>query len=108
QAEDGIRDFHVTGVQTCALPIYDADPVREDVPPVGDGPGGTAGEDEGETFEERRGGDHERALLVPEGEELNRGGDDQADEVDAAGAPLPQVLAALLLGELLRLALGLL
>src|SRR5690606_39951531 len=25
QAEDGIRDFHVTGVQTCALPIS---PVR--------------------------------------------------------------------------------
>src|SRR5690606_39707091 len=24
QAEDGIRDFHVTGVQTCALPIYTA------------------------------------------------------------------------------------
>src|SRR5690606_41071859 len=24
QAEDGIRDFHVTGVQTCALPIYEA------------------------------------------------------------------------------------
>src|SRR5215475_15520314 len=24
QAEDGIRDFHVTGVQTCALPILDA------------------------------------------------------------------------------------
>src|SRR5690606_35925195 len=22
QTEDGIRDFHVTGVQTCALPIY--------------------------------------------------------------------------------------
>src|SRR5690606_14067723 len=22
QAEDGIRDFHVTGIQTCALPIY--------------------------------------------------------------------------------------
>src|SRR5690606_39632810 len=22
QAEDGIRGFHVTGVQTCALPIY--------------------------------------------------------------------------------------
>src|SRR5690606_39515861 len=22
RAEDGIRDFHVTGVQTCALPIY--------------------------------------------------------------------------------------
>src|SRR5690606_9018475 len=25
QAEDGIRDFHVTGVQTCALPIYQAE-----------------------------------------------------------------------------------
>src|SRR5690606_40832273 len=25
QAEDGIRDFHVTGVQTCALPISDQD-----------------------------------------------------------------------------------
>src|SRR5690606_39968397 len=24
QAEEGIRDFHVTGVQTCALPISDA------------------------------------------------------------------------------------
>src|SRR5690606_39642835 len=24
QAEDGIRDFHVTGVQTCALPICGA------------------------------------------------------------------------------------
>src|SRR5690606_39521555 len=27
QAEDGIRDFHVTGVQTCALPIYSSDSV---------------------------------------------------------------------------------
>src|SRR5690606_39305032 len=26
QAEDGIRDFHVTGVQTCALPISSARP----------------------------------------------------------------------------------
>src|SRR5690606_40819710 len=26
QAEDGIRDFHVTGVQTCALPIYRSGP----------------------------------------------------------------------------------
>src|SRR6266511_5798150 len=25
QAEDGIRDFHVTGVQTCALPIFSYD-----------------------------------------------------------------------------------
>src|SRR5690606_12632019 len=33
QAEDGIRAFHVTGVQTCALPIY--------VSPKGDPPGFT-------------------------------------------------------------------
>src|SRR5690606_39370564 len=26
QAEDGIRDFHVTGVQTCALPISESRP----------------------------------------------------------------------------------
>src|SRR5207302_5109551 len=26
QAEDGIRDFHVTGVQTCALPISKSEP----------------------------------------------------------------------------------
>src|SRR5690606_40623770 len=32
QAEDGIRDFHVTGVQTCALPIFQAnmDPKHRD------------------------------------------------------------------------------
>src|SRR5690606_41091706 len=29
QAEDGIRDFHVTGVQTCALPICTARPPME-------------------------------------------------------------------------------
>src|SRR5690606_39707894 len=28
QAEDGIRDFHVTGVQTCALPISVRPPPR--------------------------------------------------------------------------------
>src|SRR5262249_59017159 len=28
QAEDGIRDWSVTGVQTCALPIYDATAVE--------------------------------------------------------------------------------
>src|SRR5699024_11950304 len=27
QAEDGIRDRNVTGVQTCALPIYSVSPV---------------------------------------------------------------------------------
>src|SRR5690606_40932263 len=32
QAEDGIRDFHVTGVQTCALPISVPDPASESDP----------------------------------------------------------------------------
>src|SRR6266850_2116135 len=38
QAEDGIRDYKVTGVQTCALPIYErGDEERKalDVVPVG-------------------------------------------------------------------------
>src|SRR5690606_40970430 len=30
-AEDGIRDFHVTGVQTCARPIYRRAGLRIDV-----------------------------------------------------------------------------
>src|SRR5690606_39412232 len=30
-AEDGIRDFHVTGVQTCALPISGVSPRSGDV-----------------------------------------------------------------------------
>src|SRR5690606_39627558 len=35
QAEDGIRDFHVTGVQTCALPIC---PPRREAPLPSGGP----------------------------------------------------------------------
>src|SRR5690606_40000682 len=33
QAEDGIRDFHVTGVQTCALPIWPSNTCRPDTGP---------------------------------------------------------------------------
>src|SRR2546427_7723176 len=32
QAEDGIRDLTVTGVQTCALPIFDGDQVKGEAP----------------------------------------------------------------------------
>src|SRR5256885_5166523 len=37
QAEDGIRDYKVTGVQTCALPIFSTQerPTEEMKPPVG-------------------------------------------------------------------------
>src|SRR5207302_2730785 len=34
QAEDGIRDFHVTGVQTCALPISVATAKRPPATPI--------------------------------------------------------------------------
>src|SRR5690606_40830774 len=36
--EDGIRSFHVTGVQTCALPLYGG----EHPPDPGDGPAAPA------------------------------------------------------------------
>src|SRR5205807_7709737 len=32
QAEDGIRDYKVTGVQTCALPIFMIEALREGLP----------------------------------------------------------------------------
>src|SRR5439155_11909937 len=35
QAEDGIRDGHVTGVQTCALPIFGIAPTAGVLPLVG-------------------------------------------------------------------------
>src|SRR5690606_41135395 len=34
QAEDGIRDFHVTGVQTCALPISASDSTTRSQAPL--------------------------------------------------------------------------
>src|SRR2546422_11064683 len=42
QAEDGIRDVAVTGVQTCALPICVPDPRRRSVRPRGAVAGGGA------------------------------------------------------------------
>src|SRR5256885_12963859 len=33
QAEDGIRDYKVTGVQTCALPISDSRPAQSALAP---------------------------------------------------------------------------
>src|SRR2546430_3782351 len=36
QAEDGIRDLTVTGVQTCALPIYERTELRPGEPELGD------------------------------------------------------------------------
>src|SRR5207253_4587811 len=45
QAEDGIRDGHVTGVQTCALPIYlDERPEQPRADADGEGGQGHGGE----------------------------------------------------------------
>src|SRR5690606_41160226 len=45
QAEDGIRDFHVTGVQTCALPIWgDGDEALERVAALGEAVGELEGD----------------------------------------------------------------
>src|SRR2546426_3606012 len=54
QAEDGIRDYKVTGVQTCALPIY---------------PGGAVGRSEGSAAGERA-----RAVRGPTAAPLHRPG----------------------------------
>src|SRR5690625_5693867 len=51
QAEDGIRDGHVTGVQTCALPIWTSPAPSPGAPgsvaasPRRQGPAATAGRD---------------------------------------------------------------
>src|SRR5690606_41164252 len=42
QAEDGIRDFHVTGVQTCALPISRRRAARAAQPLIRSGPSSVA------------------------------------------------------------------
>src|SRR5438034_10087953 len=67
QAEDGIRDHCVTGVQTCALPISAA--LRR---PRCRGRAG--GQDEGLGFPERQGGRGSRRILVRERSEERRVG----------------------------------
>src|SRR5690606_39327972 len=64
QAEDGIRDFHVTGVQTCALPICRVSlsghctmisvPCRVTVPPPSSDRSSNSSSGSGSRSEERR------------------------------------------------------
>src|SRR5688572_31498821 len=79
QAEDGIRDLTVTGVQTCALPISSAI-AGVDRPRLRDGWAlKRVGRDEGHVLKERDGGAHLRlvdddaALLVLRSEERRVG-----------------------------------
>src|SRR5690606_39497993 len=75
QAEDGIRDFHVTGVQTCALPISLRGERRLDV----------LGEGAGVLLHELVRTDADRLEHLPRGEP-GGGGDGQAGG-DAALEP---------------------
>src|SRR5690606_39877483 len=65
QADDAIRNFHVTGVQTCALPIFD---------PVMIAKGGTSliANDASEAIKNRLIGPHTHLLTpnIPEAEQL--------------------------------------
>src|SRR5690606_41052211 len=97
QAEDGIRDFHVTGVQTCALPILSSpeniarlDAIRADLDRIADPRGATQAQIDAviartpavvwfsgsvhgdERSEERRVGEEWRWRAAPE--EVNRRG----------------------------------
>src|SRR5438093_9685506 len=69
QAEDGIRDWSVTGVQTCALPIYTREGVRamgrSDICIV------VGVTDKPNQQELRRAGWESQSLLLPEHFELN-------------------------------------
>src|SRR5699024_11735077 len=79
QAEDGIRDRNVTGVQTCALPIYDHDgdpePFAQVAQQAQDLAGGGAVERAGGLIrsEERRVGKEGRARWGPEREKEKEG-----------------------------------
>src|SRR5690625_7848033 len=55
QAEDGIRDGHVTGVQTCALPIFSAlrSAGTQEPPPAASADDGAADDPEAHLLEER-------------------------------------------------------
>src|SRR5439155_11397951 len=50
QAEDGIRDGHVTGVQTCALPIWQRAKVRDLLALLAVHPDGLTSEQVGEAL----------------------------------------------------------
>src|SRR5690606_42089669 len=77
QAEDGIRDFHVTGVQTCALPIFiapDSSPAR--CPTAGRSMRGRSSNNgSGRRSEERRVGKECRSRWGPDHQRKQRRSD---------------------------------
>src|SRR5256886_1916812 len=81
QAEDGIRDLTVTGVQTCALPICDVRQRLAELPVQRDRPAG--GDDLGEPRDHRRGegGRGHLHAALPE----DHRADDRADPLRRGG-----------------------
>src|SRR5690606_40999692 len=79
QAEDGIRDFHVTGVQTCALPIS-----PRPAPAGLLGRGGDRGLDRAaQRHARRRCPRHPRTLVLPD---LHPAGPARSDRVEIGRA----------------------
>src|SRR5436309_16013934 len=76
QAEDGIRDFHVTGVQTCALPISRHSRFPQRAPTIMDGypsaHGQPASRISGTRSEERRVGKECKCLRSPSKKKNNQ------------------------------------
>src|SRR5690625_5346411 len=84
QAEDGIRDGHVTGVQTCALPIYEPRSGRSIPPqsPFERSPGQHTRPDHGQSQadEEDDGVGQDVAAVVEDG--LEAADDEAVENVD--------------------------
>src|SRR5690606_40208594 len=67
--EDGIRDFHVTGVQTCALPISKLKLLGVDVASIGDAQGRTPGS-QSYVFSDGVAGIYKRLIVSADGKKL--------------------------------------
>src|SRR5690606_40201102 len=74
--EDGIRDFHVTGVQTCALPIYDENSGEDQNTP------GEGTDDENQEGEDNGEGKDEGDTDDGDNSDPNDSSDDQEPEYD--------------------------
>src|SRR5438876_6890649 len=90
QAEDGIRDGRVTGVQTCALPILDPEARQHPVPPVPHavrrGPRPVEGEEEDVDRGDENGGTPDGPRAAEEHRVLRREGAAHASAVTWSAA----------------------
>src|SRR5690606_39805900 len=83
RAEDGIRDFHVTGVQTCALPISLGPGAESESPSAAQGPAPVDRPGDGDTARPSA-----AAVLETPSERSVAGPGAEGDAPDEAGAAL--------------------